>query len=380
MSAAPFAKRKLHFVGIGGAGMSGLALVARALGAEVTGSDRAESSYTARLRENGIEPVIGHDAANVPAGAEVVVSTAIPADNPELAAADGPALHRGELLGEVSRLKSAIAVAGTHGKTTTSGMAAHALVETGRDPAYLIGGELRSAGTNAAWGEGDWIVVEADESDRSFLQLSRDVAVITNVELDHHHTYRSLAELNEAFGAFAAPAGVRIAGPGVEIEGAVEYGIGEGALRAEELELRPLGSRFVVEGAEVELNVPGRHNVLNALAALAACREAGLPIAEAAPTLAGFMGAGRRFEDRGTTASRSARVRRLRAPPDRGPRHARGGPDPRMPAGWWLLPAAPLLAHRRCSRGPSARRLPWPTSWRCSTCTRRASGPRTSPG
>ena len=307
MSAAPFAKRKLHFVGIGGAGMSGLALVTRALGADVTGSDRAESSYTARLREHGIEPTIGHDAANVPAGAEVVVSTAIPADNPERVAADGRVIHRGVLLGEVSRLKRAIAVAGTHGKTTTAGMAAHALAETGRDPAYLIGGELRSAGSNAAWGDGDWIVVEADESDRSFLELARDVAVITNVELDHHHTYRSLAELDEAFAEFAAPAGVRIAGPGARIEGAVEYGIDEGALRAEDVELRPLGSRFVLEGVEVELRVPGRHNVLNALAALAACREAGLPIAEAAPALAGFTGAGRRFEDRGTTAS-GARV------------------------------------------------------------------------
>ena len=307
MSAAPFAKRKLHFVGIGGAGMSGLAVVARALGAEVTGSDRAESPYTAGLREQGIEPVIGHDAANVPAGAEVVVSTAIPADNPELTAAGGRVIHRGELLGEVSRLKKAIAVAGTHGKTTTSGMATHALAEAGRDPAYLIGGELRSAGNNAAWGEGDWIVVEADESDRSFLELSRDVAVITNVELDHHHTYRSLSELDEAFAEFAAPAGVRIAGPGVELGDAVRYGIGEGTLRAEDLELRPLGSRFVVEGVEVELNVPGRHNVLNALAALAACREAGLPIAEAAPALAGFKGAGRRFEERGATAS-GARV------------------------------------------------------------------------
>ena len=307
MSAAPFAKRKLHFVGIGGAGMSGLALVTRALGADVTGSDRAESSYTARLREHGIEPAIGHDAANVPAGAEVVISTAIPADNPERVAADGRVIHRGVLLGEVSRLKRAIAVAGTHGKTTTAGMAAHALAETGRDPAYLIGGELRSAGSNAAWGDGDWIVVEADESDRSFLELARDVAVITNVELDHHHTYRSLAELGEAFAEFAAPAGVRIAGPGARIEGAVEYGIDEGALRAEDVELRPLGSRFVLEGVEVELRVPGRHNVLNALAALAACREAGLPIAEAAPALAGFTGAGRRFEDRGTTAS-GARV------------------------------------------------------------------------
>ena len=307
MSAAPFANRRLHFVGIGGAGMSGLAIVSQALGAAVTGSDRAESSYTARLGEHGIDAAIGHDAANVPGGAEVVVSTAIPQDNPELLAAPGRVLHRGELLGEVSRLKRSIAVAGTHGKTTTCGMAAHVLVEAGREPAYLIGGELRSTGANAAWGAGDWLVVEADESDRSFLELSRDVAVVTNVELDHHHTYRSLAELEVAFAAFAEPAATCIAGPGAGIADALRYGIRDGDLSAENLELRPLGSRFTVEGVAVELNVPGRHNVLNALAALAACREAGLPIAEAAPHLAGFTGAGRRFEERGETAA-GARV------------------------------------------------------------------------
>src|SRR5262249_33518462 len=158
----------LHFVGIGGAGMSGLALVASALGAEVSGSDRAESSYSERLRAAGIEPAIGHDAANVPGGAEIVVSTAIPDGNPELAparAAGVTVLHRGDLLAEAAALKRSIAVAGAHGKTTTAAMLAHILRETGRDPAFLIGGELRAADTNAAWGEGDWIVVEADESD-----------------------------------------------------------------------------------------------------------------------------------------------------------------------------------------------------------------------
>ena len=209
MADPPFARRRLHFVGIGGAGMSGLALVARALGAEVSGSDRADSPYCDRLREAGIEPRIGHAAANVPADAEVVVSTAIPDDNPELRAArerGARILHRGDLLGEVSRLKRSIAVGGTHGKTTTAGMAAHVLLETGRDPAYLIGGELRAAGANAAWGGGEWVVVEADESDRSFLKLAREVAVVTNVELDHHATYGSLGELEEAFEEFVAPA------------------------------------------------------------------------------------------------------------------------------------------------------------------------------
>src|SRR3954467_4465997 len=144
MSKTPLAGRRLHFVGIGGAGMSGLALVAKALGAEVSGSDRANSPYCALLREAGIDPLIGHDAANLPAGAELVVSTAIPDDNPELAAARAAGhrvLHRGELLGELSRMKRTIAVAGTHGKTTSASMAALAMLEAGREPAFVIGGE-----------------------------------------------------------------------------------------------------------------------------------------------------------------------------------------------------------------------------------------------
>jgi UDP-N-acetylmuramate--alanine ligase len=288
--------------------MSGLALVARTLGAEVTGSDRASSSYTERLREAGIEPAIGHDAANVPAGAEVVVSTAIPPDNPEVRGA-ATILHRGDLLGEVSALKRSIAVSGTHGKTTTAGMVAHVLRATGRDPAFLIGGELRAEGTNAAWGDGDWIVVEADESDRSFLKLNRNVTLITNVELDHHSTYGSLRELEEAFAAFAEPASTRVAWEEVDLAGpTLRYGEGEAAdLRADEVELLPLGARFSVDGVSVELAVPGRHNVLNALGALACCRAAGVELGEAAPALAGYTGTGRRFEEHGTTPA-GARV------------------------------------------------------------------------
>ncbi len=306
---APFAGRALHFIGIGGAGMSGLALVAAQLGATVTGSDQAESAYCERLRAAGIEPLIGHDAANLPDGAEVVVSTAIPDDNPELAAARGAGatvLHRGDLLGELSRMKRTIAVSGTHGKTTTASMAALALIETGREPAFLIGGELRAAGTNAAWGAGDWAVIEADESDRSFLKLGRDVAVVTNVELDHHSTYARLSELEEAFAEFAAPSEVRVLGPGVELDGegeAMRFGIEEGAVSAHDVALGRGSSSFRVEGVEVELAVPGEHNVLNALAALAALRAAGVPIEEAAPALAKFTGAGRRFESHGRTAT-----------------------------------------------------------------------------
>jgi UDP-N-acetylmuramate--alanine ligase len=183
-------------------------------------------------------------------------------------------------------------------------MIAHVLYATGRDPAFLIGGELRSAQTNAAWGAGEWAVIEADESDRSFLKLARDVAVITNVELDHHATYASLHELQEAMEEFARPAELRVVGPEVSLPGeTLRIGIGPGeGLRADALELLPESSRFEVEGAVVELPVPGRHNVLNALAALAACRAAGLGIADAAAALADFSGAGRRFERLGTTA------------------------------------------------------------------------------
>jgi UDP-N-acetylmuramate--alanine ligase len=286
----PFKGRALHFIGIGGAGMSGLALVAKQLGASVTGSDQAESSYGERLREAGIEPAIGHDAANLPEGAEVVVSTAIPEDNPELAAAreaGARVLHRADLLGELSRMKKTIAVSGTHGKTTTASMIALALLETGREPAFLIGGELRAAGTNAAWGEGEWAVIEADESDRSFLKLRRDVAVVTNVELDHHATYGSLHELEEAFAEFTGDAETVVSGTGGLSAGNLEMGRGT--------------SRFTVGDTEIDLQVPGEHNVLNALAALAALQAAGVEPAEAAPALARFTGAGRRFEAHGRT-------------------------------------------------------------------------------
>ncbi len=347
--AKPFAGRQLHFIGIGGAGMSGLALVAADLGATGTGTDRADSTYTARLRNHGIEPAVGHDAANLPAGAEVVVSTAIPPENPELVAAHAAGatvIHRGQLLGELTRLKKSIAIAGTHGKTTTCGMVAHILRATGRDPAFVIGGELRSAGTNASWGAGEWIVAEADESDRSFLELSRDVAVVTNIELDHHATYSSLADLRATFAQFTAPATLTIAWQGAHlataesraslaaadsaagdegpssdsqaerafVSGGVPptpdpqtYDIEAGDLQARNVQLRPMGSTFTVDNTPVTLNVPGTHNILNALAALAACRAAGVDLPEAAPAIAGFGGTGRRFEDRGTTAT-GARV------------------------------------------------------------------------
>src|SRR2546423_6167474 len=259
MSPGDWSGRRLHFVGIGGAGMSGLALVSRALGAAVSGSDRAESGYMETLRAEGIEPAIGHDAANVPDGAEVVVSTAIGADNPELVAGSR-VLHRGDLLAEVARLKSCIAISGTHGKTTTACMVVHVLLETGSAPSYLIGGDLRTTGRNADWADGDWVVVEADESDRSFLKLAPDVAVVTNIELDHHATYRSQRELESAFEEFAERARTTIAWCGSGLHGAsLRYGIDEGDVEATDVDSGRGVSRFTALGVDVELRVPGKH-------------------------------------------------------------------------------------------------------------------------
>jgi len=302
--------RRLHFVGIGGAGMSGLALVAHALGAQVTGSDRGDSPYLERVRVAGMAPAIGHDAANLPVGddVEVILSTAIAADNPELVAARERGLaerHRGDLLAELAALKRCIAVAGTHGKTTTASMAAHALLRCDMDPGYLIGGELRSTGTNAAWGAGEWVVVEADESDRSFLRLAPELAVVTNVELDHHATYGSQAEVEAAFLAFLHRAYRPILWDAPDAEALLDRGdIGEAAFfRADDVELGPGGSTFTWAQQRVRLSVPGAHNVANAAAALTACALAGAPADRLAGALEDFRGAGRRFERLGRTAS-----------------------------------------------------------------------------
>jgi UDP-N-acetylmuramate--alanine ligase len=297
MTDAPWAGRRLHFVGIGGAGMSGLAVVARRLGATVTGSDRnPDSPY---LRRTGIEAAAGHDAAHVPDGAEVVFSSAIPPDNPERAAARErglPQLHRAELLGELTRLKPTIAVTGTHGKTTTSSMIVHALRDCGMDPAYLVGGEVRSTGANAGWGTGEWLVVEADESDRSLLRLAPRIAALTNAELDHHATYSSQRDVDETFREFLATADEIVLGD----ESGLERFRGSVA-RAGAIELRPGGSSFAFEGVPVTLTVPGAHNARNAAVALAVCRLAGADVPRAAAALAGFGGAGRRFERLGVT-------------------------------------------------------------------------------
>ncbi len=288
--------RQLHFIGIGGAGMSGLALVCARLGASVTGSDRADSSYLERLRAAGLDPVVGHDAANLPDGAEVVVSTAIAGDNPELALArqrGTEPIHRGQLLAELCAEKRLIAIAGTHGKTTTTAMTAWALRAIGADPAFFVGGEVPGLGpdgeaANAGWGEGEWVVAEADESDASFLRLRPEVAVVTNVEMDHHTRWGSLAELHEAFVAFAGPAQGLVL-PGDEEMGRLE-GAGGDVVGFDGGEPGP---------AELDLGVPGEHNRRNARAALAALQLAGFNVAAAGAALAGFRGVHRRLELKG---------------------------------------------------------------------------------
>ncbi len=315
-SARPWQGRTLHFVGAGGAGMSGYVRAAHSLGAAVSGSDSARTPYLERLESDGVLAArIGHAAENVPAGegVELVYSSAVPAENVERAAARQRGLRersRAELLGELSALRRTIAVAGTHGKTTTSSMLVHALRAAGLNPGWLIGGSIGGGLANAQWSEGEWLVVEADESDRSMLSLSVELAVITNVELDHHAAYRSLAELNDAFRAFAglARAGIvvwdrpellaLVPAAALAPEGApvlAPYDVPAPTLV-------PEGSCFGWRSHEVRLAVPGAHNALNATAALEAAGLTGAEEGRAVAGLAQFGGAGRRFQLLGTSA------------------------------------------------------------------------------
>jgi UDP-N-acetylmuramate--alanine ligase len=318
-----WSRRELHFIGIGGAGMSGLAVVCAGLGATVTGSDRNESTYMERVRAAGVEPSIGHDAANLPEGAEVVVSTAIGDANPELSLArerGQKIIHRGELLAELCAEKRLIAIAGTHGKTTTTSMTVWALRGLGEDPAFFVGGEVPGLGpdgtpANAGWGESDWVVAEADESDGSFLRLAPEIAVITNVEMDHHSKWGSLEPLVEAFAGFATKSRVAVL-PAPTREGGAIEGVRRASLSGPPSagvpgEGRPTDARAAgaVELAEfssdapgpeeLDLAVPGAHNVLNARAALAALGAAGFDLDRAAAALADFRGVRRRLEVKG---------------------------------------------------------------------------------
>jgi UDP-N-acetylmuramate--alanine ligase len=307
MSATPWKGRKLHFVGVGGSGMSGYARAAHTLGAEVSGSDKGLTPYLSLLREEGvIEPSICHAAANVPEGidVEVIYSSAVPPDNPERVAARErglPERPRAELLAELTALRRTIAVAGAHGKTTTSSMIVHVLREQGLDPSWLVGSSVGAGLPNSHWSVGDadgWLVVEADESDRSMLSLDVDIAVVTNVELDHHATFVSLGEMHEAFREFLAGAPQAVVWDRPELRAlrdgpAVFYDVHE-PLTDEH------GSTFTWRGVEVSVSVPGIHNALNATAALDAARLAGV---DGTAAIAGFKGAGRRFQRLGRTAT-----------------------------------------------------------------------------
>ncbi|ABC39437.1 UDP-N-acetylmuramate--L-alanine ligase [Burkholderia thailandensis] len=310
--------KHIHFVGIGGAGMSGIAEVLVNLGYQVSGSDLARNAVTERLEALGARVSIGHDAANIEGANAVVVSTAVRSDNPEVLAARRlrvPIVPRAVMLAELMRLKQGIAIAGTHGKTTTTSLVASVLAAGGLDPTFVIGGRLTSAGANARLGTGDFIVAEADESDASFLNLYPVIEVITNIDADHMDTYgHDFARLKQAFIEFTqrlpfyGSAVVCIDDPNVRqivpliSKPVVRYGFAADAqVRAENVEARDGRMHFTVlrEGREplpVVLNLPGLHNVQNALAAIAIATD--LDVADTAiqQALAEFNGVGRRFQ------------------------------------------------------------------------------------
>lgn len=319
--------KHIHFVGIGGSGMSGIAEVLLNLGYQVSGSDLGDNAATQRLKAAGAMVRVGHHADQVQGADCVVVSTAVKDDNPEVQAARAakiPVVPRAQMLAELMRLKQGIAIAGTHGKTTTTSLVTSILAEGGLDPTFVIGGRLNAAGANARLGSGEFLVAEADESDASFLFLSPVISVVTNIDADHMETYgQSFDRLKQAFVDFIH----RLPFYGVAVlcqddphvreilpriaKQVVTYGFEEGAnCRAENV--RAEGSRMLfdcvrVNGSisrfPVELNIPGRHNVLNALAAIAVATELGIADVHIARALAEFRGVGRRFQRYGEVAA-----------------------------------------------------------------------------
>ena len=321
--------RRIHFVGIGGSGMSGIAEVLANQGYEISGSDLAESATTRRLTDLGIRVVIGHDAKNIANANAVVVSTAVKDSNPEVVAARErhiPIVPRAQMLAELMRLKQGVAIAGTHGKTTTTSLVASVLAAGGLDPTFVIGGRLNSAGANAQLGSGEFLVAEADESDASFLFLSPVVSVVTNIDADHMETYGyDFERLKQAFIDFLHrlpfygvavlcldDANVRDILPRVAKQ-VVSYGLNAKAnIRAENV--RAVGGQMhfdcvrtngSVSRFGVTLNLPGVHNVLNALAAIAVATELGVSDAAIASALNDFKGVGRRFQRYGEIAAKN---------------------------------------------------------------------------
>lgn len=318
--------RHIHFVGIGGVGMCGIAEVLHNMEFTVSGSDLNENANTARLRDMGVKVVIGHEAGSIQGADVVVTSSAVHGDNPEVVAAreEGiPVVPRAEMLAELMRLQRGIAIAGTHGKTTTTSLAASLLAEGGLDPTFVIGGRLNSAGSNARLGQGQFLVAEADESDASFLHLQPLVAVVTNIDADHMETYEGdFDRLKQAFIDFLhnlpfyGLAVLCIDDPVVrEIlprihKPVLTYSIDEDSadLQATIVKQKGNQSRFTVrlrdkpDWLAVTLNLPGRHNVLNALAAIAVAHELGVDAAAIQNGLEHFGGIGRRFQVNGTLA------------------------------------------------------------------------------
>jgi UDP-N-acetylmuramate--alanine ligase len=310
--------RKIHMIGVGGAGMSGIAEVLRNLGYEVSGSDMRESATTRRLRELGISVLIGHQPEHVGNADVVVTSTAIDAANPEVLAARAarvPVVPRAEMLAELMRYRHGIAVAGTHGKTTTTSLIASIFAEAGQDPTFVIGGLLNGAGSHARLGESRILIAEADESDASFLHLQPMVSVITNIEADHLDTYDGdFEKLRKTFLEFLhnlpfyGVAVLCIDDPVIAellpmiSRTVLTYGFSEQAdYRIVDVEKHCLRTAFTIqrplaEPLRLELNMPGLHNVLNAAAAVAVSCDEGLPDAAIAGGLSGFQGVGRRFE------------------------------------------------------------------------------------
>jgi UDP-N-acetylmuramate--alanine ligase len=315
--------RRIHFVGIGGVGMSGIAEVLANLGYEVSGSDLAESATTKRLAAMGVKVRLKHEAAHMEGADVVVVSSAVRPDNPEVVAARAkriPVVPRAQMLAELMRLKQGIAIAGTHGKTTTTSLVASVLAEGGLDPTFVIGGRLNAAGSNARLGAGDFIVVEADESDASFLHLQPVIAVVTNIDADHMDTYQhDFPRLQQAFIQFlhnmpfygsavlcVDDRHVREILPFVS-RPQLTYGTSEDAMvRAVNIVPGPQ-SKFEVlrpgrSALQLTLNHPGRHNVLNALAAVAVATELRVKDDAIQRAFAGFTGVGRRFQRYGDIA------------------------------------------------------------------------------
>jgi len=318
--------KRIHFVGIGGSGMSGIAEVFTNLGYTVTGSDLAENPAVRRLRQLGVKIVIGHAAGNVAQADAVVVSSAVKADNPEVVQAREsriPVVPRAMMLAELMRFKQGIAIAGTHGKTTTTSLVAAVLAEAGLDPTLVIGGRLNSIGANARLGKGEFLVAEADESDASFLYLQPVISVVTNIDADHMETYgQDFERLKGTFVEFLGHLpfyGLAVVckdDPNVRaIMSAVTrpmltYGIESDAdLRAQDIRWDQGRMRFTAVSVDrnakpldVMLNLPGLHNVLNALAVIAVGREVGAPDAAIAKALSEFQGVGRRFQRYGDIA------------------------------------------------------------------------------